>query len=159
MVNSRRFSMLGVALCLAATGSTVTSPARTMAAAPAAPRVVVVGHVSTYLVYQFTNPDRDVIGHRLTLRISGSDFLPGAMVRIAVINTSSWKVLARDVTFAQPAPRTWKCRNHSHLCAQAEGATGSIDDRFHFRPAPAAHNLLVLYRYAGDPGVSPVALR
>jgi len=156
MFTSRTVSILALALCAMAAGATTPALAAHAAAASAAPKVAVVGHVSTYLATA-RNPRRDQMVRQLTLRITGSHFVPGSRVAIALVNTRTWEIMARGSTYAGFAVRqcSWTIRD----CSEPNPRAGTIDYRVLLSPAPAAPNLLVLYRSAGDAGMQGVTLR
>jgi hypothetical protein len=137
-----------------------------VAAASSTPSIGVAGHVST--------------AHRLTLHITGSHFVPGSRVSIAVLNTSRWQVIARGATPAQRATTQVICGHDFAVCSRPNPRAGTIDFRLPLgfvrhplltwvcghehevcsRPNPhVAANLLVLYRSTGDPGMERVTLR
>jgi hypothetical protein len=124
----------------------------------AAPQLTVVGHVRTYWAINH-NPERDHAVRQLTLRIRGSSFVPGSTVRLAVINTLPWKVLARGASRAQPATTSVLCSDESRTCLRPNPDAGRIDYWVQLSDAPRAANLLVLYRTAGDAGTQAVTLR
>jgi hypothetical protein len=163
VLTPRSLTIAGLALCLTAAGTMAPVLAGTSAAAPARPQVTVIGHVSTYLKFKERNPDRSVLGHRLTLHITGSHFGPGNLVRIAVVDTAHLHVMARAVTHAQSAgqarPNHWVCNQSPAACAGLNSDPGSISFWVRFNPAPAAGHVLVLYQSAGDPGQQTVTLR
>ena len=179
MLTSRRVSILGLALCAVAAGATTPALTTRVAAAPAAPKVAVVGHISTHLVAA-PNSRRDHIVRQLTLHITGSNFVPGSTVSIAVMNTSTWEVLAKGAMPAQRATTSVICGHDFKLCSQPNPRAGTIDYRIRLRSAPPAFltwmcghehevcsrpnpaavaHLLVLYRSAGDAGMQGVTLR
>jgi hypothetical protein len=95
----------------------------------------------------------------LILRITGSNFKPGRKVGIAVINTFRWEVLAKGSTYAQRATTRVVCGHDFELCSRPNPRAGTFDYRVRLSYAPAASNLLVLYRTAGDAGMQAVTLR
>ena len=155
MITSRRLSILGLALCITAAGATAPALARHVAAASAAPTVAVVGHVSTHYVKSH-NPEGYAV-HQMTLRITGSNFVPGGRVTIALVNIRTWEIVAKGSTYAEFAIRqcSWTIRD----CSEPNPRAGTIDYRLRLSSAPAAANLVMLYRSAGRTGMHGVALR
>jgi hypothetical protein len=152
-----QLSALGLALCLMAAGITAPPFVRHAAAAPAEPIVSVTGHLTSHLPIQALSPERNYL-HRLTLHIAGSGFRPGRMVRIAVITTSHWGVLARATTRVQPS-LTWVCTHDNDACAVPNPLSGTFQYTMRLDNAPEARGLVVLYRSTGDPGAQTVTVR
>jgi hypothetical protein len=145
-------SILGLTVCAAAAG--VTIPALTGhpgIASAAVPRVAVIGHVHASVAANHNK--------RLTLHITGSNFTPGSRVRIAVVNTFSLNVLAKQIVRAQPANMLVVTGDESHWYMAPNPRAGSIDDQLRLGTAPAASNLLVLYRSTRNSGMQGVTLR
>jgi len=119
------------------------------------PTIAVTAQVSTsYLPGSY----QAVVLHRLTLHITGSNFTPGSKVRIAVMNTSPWKLFAKGSTFAQDAVIATLCPPGHEVCSQPNPQAGTIDYRMRFSYVPAASNLVVLYRSAQHTGIHDVTL-
>jgi hypothetical protein len=159
MFTPRKLSILGLALCAAMAGVTAPRLAARVSAAPAAPTIKVAAQVSTSYL---SMPSRDetfrtITVHRLTLHITGSNFTPGSKVRIAVMNTSPWKLFAKGSTFAQRAVISGWCPGHE-MCTRPNPQAGTIDYHMRFSYVPAASNLVVLYRSAQQTGIRDLTL-
>jgi hypothetical protein len=128
------------------------------AATSAAPRVAVVGHITTYWAINH-DPPKDHAVRQFTLRAAGSHFTPGAAVRTTVFNISRREALAHGSTQAQPARTTVLCHHGQRLCFLPNDHAGAIDYRVRLSPAPAVSDLQVLYRSGKDGGTQAVALR
>jgi hypothetical protein len=160
MFTHRKLIIPGLALCAMMAGATAPGLAARVSAAPAAPTIKVAAQVSTSYL---SMPSRDetfrtIAVHRLTLRITGSNFTPGSKVRIAVMNTSPWKLFAKGSTYAQDAVSSDLCPNGRALCSWPNPRAGTIDYRMRFSYAPAASSLVVLYRSAGHTGLHDLTL-
>jgi hypothetical protein len=144
----------GLAVCAATAGVTITSLSGHMgAASAAAPKVAVIGQVHAAVAATASH------NKQLSLHITGSNFAPGSKVRIAVLNTFWLKVLAKQVVRAQPARMLVATPDESHMYLAPNPQAGSIDYSFRLGSAPAASNLLVLYRSSGNSGMQSVTLR
>ena len=153
----RKLIILGLTLSAVMAGVTAPGLAAGVSAAPATPSVAVSARVTTvYLTMPI--PGSVITLHRLTLHITGSHFAPGSTVRIAVMHTSPWKLLATASTHAQRAVITAWCPGH-YVCSAPNPRAGTIDYRMRFSYAPAASSLVVLYRSAGHTGMHDLALR
>ncbi len=131
---TRTLSILGLALCATA-GAIAPGLATPSSAASTTPTIAVTAQVSTsYLPGSYQN----VVVHRLTLHITGSNFTPGSKVRIAVMNTSPWKLFAKGSTFAQDAVTAALCPPGHEVCTRPNPQAGTIDYRMRFSSAPAA---------------------
>lgn len=155
MFTFARLSVLGLALCAMTVGG--AAPAFAKNPTTPVPAVAVTGHVTTQ--YLNSPTPRAVAIHWMTLRITGSNFLPGAKVNIGVLYTGAWELLFTGSTRAQRAMTTWVCGQEHSVCSQPNPHAGRIDYRLRLSSAPAASNLLVLYRSAGRAGTSAVTLR
>jgi hypothetical protein len=160
MFTPRTRSILGLALCAMMAGAMTPGLAARVSAAPAAPTIKVTAQVSTSYL---SMPSRDetfrtIAVHRLTLHITGSGFTPGSKVRIAVMNTSPWKLFAKGSTFAQDALISAQCPWNYQTCSRPNPRAGTIDYRMRFSSAPAATSLVVLYRSAGHTGMHDLTL-
>jgi hypothetical protein len=157
-MNIRVSGAVGLTLFAAALPVTAPALARHVAAASAAPELTVVGHVSAYLATE-RNPGRDHTAHQLTLRIIGSDFVPGSRVGIAVMNAARWDVLATGSTHAQRATTQVICGHDFKTCSQPNPRAGTFSYRVWLSPVPRAADLLVLYRTDRDAGMQGIILR
>jgi hypothetical protein len=101
---------------------------------------------------------RTIAVHQLTLHITGSHFTPGGVVRIAVMHSSPWKLLAKGSTHAQRAVITAWCPGH-YVCSAPNPRAGTINYRMQLSSGLAASSLVVLYRSAGRTGMHDLALR
>lgn len=154
MITPRALIILGLALCTTA-GAVIPALATPAWAAPAAPTIAVTTQVSTsYLPGSYGT----VALRRLTLHISGSGFIPGSKVRLAVLTTSPWEVLGKGSTHAQDAVITSWCDEQHSVCSRPNSQAGTIDYRMRFSSVPAAPTLLVLYRSASHTGMHDVIL-
>jgi hypothetical protein len=152
---TRTLSILGLALCATA-GAMAPGLATPSLAAPTTPTIAVTEQVSTsYLPGSY----QTVVLHRLTLHITGSGFTPGSKVRIAVMNTAPWKLLAKGSTYAQPSVvLAGVCAPGHEGCSRPNPRAGTIDYRMRFSYVPAASNLVVLYRSAQHTGIHDLTL-
>ena len=156
MITTLKRSILGLALCAMTAGTIAPGLATPISAAPAAPTLAVSAQVKTYIL---PGSYGTVKLHRLILHITGSNFTPGSKVRIAVMNSSSWKLLAKGSTFAQDAVIAELCPPGHEVCSRPNPQAGTIDYRMRFSSVPAASNLLVLYRSASHLGMQELALQ
>jgi hypothetical protein len=138
MLSSRRLSILGLAL-LAGAGIITSGSVGHAAAASTAPEVVVVGHVTTYFAVNHS-PERDHIVRQLTLQVTGSHFVPGSSVGVAIINTFWWRVLARGALRARPATTTVICGHDFRTCSRPDPQAGTIGYWVRLSDAPRTGN-------------------
>ena len=152
MITPRALIILGLALCATA-GAVTPALAVPTSVTSTAPKLNVTGHVS----WHWLNPYSPM--PYTTLRLTGSHFLPGATVRIAVLNTARWEVIGKGSTHAQPARTMVLCGHDFRTCYRPNARAGTIDYRLRLSSAPPASNLQVLYRSGTDGGMQGVTLQ
>ena len=136
MFTPSKRSILGLALCTGMIGGMAATSASPASASTAAVTV------NATLLSQ-------------TLKVTGSHFTPGSKVAIAVVNTSSWKLVAKGATYAEVATR--QCRPWSYRdCTEPNPLAGTISFSLHLKRAAKASDLHVLYRSAGLTGSQSV---
>jgi hypothetical protein len=128
--------------------------ALTIPAAPAAPTLAVVGQVGAS--YLTLSGDQIIYLYHLTLHITGSGFIPGSTVRIAVLNPSSWAVIGKGRAYAQGSVITTWCDDQHTVCTRANPEAGIIDYRMRLNSVPGASTLLMLYRSGHYTGMRDV---
>jgi hypothetical protein len=135
MFNPSKRSILGLVFCTGMVGA-MASQSGTPVAAAHAPVAV------------------DATLQSQTLRVTGSNFNPGSRVAIALVNTRTWKMVARGSTYAQFAIRqcSWTIRD----CSEPNPAAGTVSYTMYLKHLLKASNLHVLYRSAGVTGSQAV---
>jgi hypothetical protein len=136
MFNPSKRSLLALALCTGMIGAMAATSASPASAAPAA--VTVNATLQTQ-----------------TLKVTGSNFVPGSKVAIAVVNTSTWKMVATGSTYAQFAVRQCSPLPYPN-CSEPNPLAGSISYSMHLKAVAKASDLHVLYRSAGKTGSQAV---
>jgi hypothetical protein len=178
MTTSRRLRILGLILCATAVGVTSPSGVRHAVASPRSPNMASVEHLSASLM-PVSHPNLHSTRHQMTLRIKGSNFAPGDKVRIGVMSTVRWIVIARGSTYAQRATTSVICGHDFELCSRPNPQAGTVHYQVQIsspphailtwvcghehavcsRPNPrAASSLLVLYRTDRSSGIQRVTL-
>ena len=161
MFTHRKLGILGLTLCAAMAGVTAPGLAARVSAAPATPAIKVAAQESTVYLSMPASDEtfRTIAMHQVTLHITGSNFTPGSTVRIAVMHSSPWELLAKGSTHAQRAVTTWVCGHEYQVCSAPNPRAGTIDYRVRLTNAPPVSTLVVLYRSAGHTGMHDLALR
>lgn len=94
----------------------------------------------------------------LKLHIVGSNFTPDSKVTIAVVDTSTWKMLFRGYAFAQDAVVSVMCPWGYYGCYRENPHAGTLDLRVRLDGSPGS-SLEVLYRSTGHAGMSQVIVK
>jgi hypothetical protein len=92
--------------------------------------------------------------HGSELNLRGSNFVPGSMVRVAVVDFHSWRAIASARMQTEPA--TYTCPiGASVFCGQRNPAAGQFEGRLTLH-APLHALLRVLYRSGRTVGLIKV---
>src|SRR5205807_2486758 len=94
----------------------------------AAATLTVEGRLNSH--YLKVANSRVVAVRRLMLHVTGSGFIPGSTVRIAVMNTSTWTGLATASIHTQGTVVSGFCPGDPHprhICTKSNPAAGTID--------------------------------
>jgi hypothetical protein len=153
-------TILGLILCASA-GAAALGLASPVSASQAVPTITVtmrdnwsgINSVPPNFRYEFTNRPH------YTLRVTGSNFVPNTTVRIALLDTVRWEVLAKGSTKAQPATTSELCDLDFTTCSRPNPRAGTFAYRVGLSSLPAPSHLEVLYRASGTTGIHEVTLQ